>query len=112
MTFLRVLHGISCWPGTTKSDARFLPARLIRTRENGGMKAEHDSFETNPVWVDEYTAARILGLSPATLRQWRYLEKRSKIAPRIPWRKFGEAVRYYWPALIAGPGDEDKGWPN
>lgn len=72
------------------------------------MKVGRDSCETNRIWVSEAEAAKALGLSPATLRQWRYLEKRSKIAPRIPWRKFGDAVRYYWPALIAGPGEEQK----
>lgn len=42
-----------------------------------------------PPLVNEIEAARILDLSPLTLRRWRWAGK-----PNLPFHKIGAAVRY------------------
>ena len=55
---------------------------------------------TSEVWVSELVAAKVLGLRPATLRTWRWLEKHRGLPQRVVWRKFGGAVRYHLPSLL------------
>jgi hypothetical protein len=57
--------------------------------------------DNNRVWATEKEAARLLGLSVATLRNWRSQEMRLGRKPRLNWRKFGGAVRYYLPDLMS-----------
>jgi hypothetical protein len=49
------------------------------------------------VWISTKEAARLIGLHPATLANWRSEEMRGLREPKLRWKRFGRAVRYYAP---------------
>jgi hypothetical protein len=49
------------------------------------------------VWISTKEAARLIGLHPTTLANWRSEEMRGLREPKLRWKRFGRAVRYYGP---------------
>jgi hypothetical protein len=49
------------------------------------------------LWISTKEAARLIGLHPTTLANWRSEEMRGLREPKLRWKRFGRAVRYYAP---------------
>ena len=64
-----------------------------------------------PRWVDEQTMAKILGVTPGCLRNWRWLDRREGRGGGVEspgrggliWRKFQRTVRYLLTEDLRGP---------
>jgi hypothetical protein len=61
--------------------------------DHKGMSANN----SDRLWITTKEAARLIGLHPATLANWRSEEMRGLREPKLRWKRFGRAVRYYAP---------------
>ena len=64
-----------------------------------------------PQWIDEQTMAKILGVTPGCLRNWRWLDRREGRGGverpgrgGLIWRKFCRSVRYLLTEDLRGRG--------
>ena len=61
---------------------------------------DHKDMSTNScdrLWITTKEAARLIGLHPATLANWRSEEMRGLRERKLRWKRFGRAVRYFAP---------------